>query len=78
MTILIYTNFQGHYVTLRNPSQITIDAVLAMYPDAIMKVYDFKACEIVTFINEEFSWSELCSKINGNLANFQENSKKSA
>lgn len=75
MIILMYTNGAGNFITIRNPNQTLIDSVVNMYPEAILKVYDFKSCEIVTFYNEEFSWIELETKINTNLLNFNDKVK---
>lgn len=64
MIILIFKDFNGLYFTVRNPSQVLIDNAETLYIDAIMKVYDFKSGEIVTFYNEDFTWHELAATVN--------------
>lgn len=75
MIILIFKDFNGLYLTVRNPSQVLIDNAENLYIDAIMKVYDFQSGEIVTFYNEDFSWHELTTVINTRLTNFKDTRK---
>lgn len=57
MIILTFKDFDGNTWNLKNPSIGIINKVERLNPNSVLRVYDFKSGEILTYINDiEFKW----------------------
>lgn len=75
LAILIFETFDGDRITIRQPTKEATDYVVKFYPNAILKFYDFQTFEIITLVNEEFSWVSFAYEVNENLCSFMNTNK---
>jgi hypothetical protein len=71
MIIVMFNDFSNNYWILKNPPQRVLNKIQHWNPNAIMKVYDFQTCEILTYVNTEFQWVLVLEEHNINLKGFK-------